>query len=131
MAYSTGISFSISGNGVNSISSSLTITSDNVENFQITVPVGADLHVDFQMTLAVVLAYCFQADGALRMETNTGVGTGTAGETFDLEADTPLFWYDGIQLSKHFTDDVDELYLTNTGEADVTLNIVVARDVTV
>lgn len=130
MAYSITFGSSVSGSGVVSQSKSVTVTGDGLDNRQITVPVGADQLVELLMTLTRIKGYYIVSDKDVRLETNSSVGTGTAGETINLEANEPIMWYDGCQYSKHFSSNITSLYITNGGSAEATVQIIVVKDVT-
>ena len=127
--YTINFGSSISGSGITTQSKTVSVTGDGLDSREVAVAAGADTLVELLMTLSRIKGYYIVADQDLTLETNSSVGTGTAGETILLQANEPLMWYDGCQYAKHFSTNITSLYVTNAGVA-ATLRIVVLKDVT-
>lgn len=120
----------VSGADLATLDNRVTVTGDGLDSRNIAVTAGHDRLVDIAFDLADVKGYYIVADGDLKLETNTSVGTGTAGETINLTEDSPIVWYEGCGYAMHFADDVTAMYFTNLGQSTVNVKIRVLLDAT-
>lgn len=107
-----------------------TITADNVLSYSLSVPTATtDQQVLIAVTLAAMKAYYIVSDKAITIETNATDATG--GDTIVLVANQPIMWTTGSPaMTKHFTQNITTMYITNASGATATIEIRFARDAT-
>ena len=131
MAFSLNFRTILSGANTNTLDKTVAVTADGLDSREIAVPVGSDKQVNCVFQLADLKGYEFVSDGTVLMQTNSPVGTGTAGDDITLLAGQPIVWYNGCQYAKHFSTDVSTLYFTNSSGAVVNVSIRILKDTSV
>jgi hypothetical protein len=127
MALSNTITITVRTTDSGTVSKQFTVTDEGSENASITVADSATAEIQANFTLAALEMFYLNVTGAAVIETNSAT---EADDSFTLVANKPMFWYRESGVPHPFTATVTSIFVTNSTEAEITVDMRLLKDIT-